>query len=115
MALVSLQVGIPYADPWLRCWRDYWLSDDGPTGHRFDSYGLLGEPVEEKFSCIGSPAVEPECEFVEVIVEMLVSDAASMRTKQPAASTPVCLLPCKFVFRFMTVTRRDSLRRESGG
>ena len=81
---VLAKVGIPFADLGLQDWRDCWFSDDGPIGHRLDSYGLLGEPVEKKSSCIGSPAVEPECKFVEVIVEMLVLDAALVRTKEPA-------------------------------
>ena len=46
--------------------------------------GLLDEAMEEQSAGPGAPAVEAEGEFVEVVVEMLVLDAALMGSHQPS-------------------------------
>jgi len=48
-----------------------------------DGDGLLGESVEEQPPGLGAPSVEAEGEFVEVVVEMLVLNAALVSTEQP--------------------------------
>jgi len=50
---------------------------------RCDGNGLLNEAMEEQSAGLGAPAVEAEGEFVEVVVEMLVLDAALMGSQQP--------------------------------
>jgi hypothetical protein len=47
--------------------------------------GLLDEAMEEQSAGLGAPAVEAEGEFVEVVVEMLLLDAALMGSHQPYA------------------------------
>ena len=42
------------------------------------SNGLLGEAMEEHPAGMGAPAIEAEGEFVEVVVEMPVLDAAAL-------------------------------------
>ena len=54
------------------------------VGCRSDGNGLLGEAVEEQPAGLGTAAIEAEGEFVEVVVEMLVLDAALMRSDQPS-------------------------------
>src|SRR5512132_451157 len=46
--------------------------------------GLLGEAMEEQSAGLGTSAIEAEGEFVEVVVEMLVLDAALMGSHQPS-------------------------------
>ena len=46
--------------------------------------GLLGEAMEEQSAGMGAPAIEAEGEFVEVVVEMPVLDAALMGSHQPS-------------------------------
>src|SRR5664280_2059831 len=44
---------------------------------------LLNQPVEQLPAVLGGPAIEPEGEFVEVVVEMLGTDRTLMRSQQP--------------------------------
>ena len=46
--------------------------------------GLLGEAMEEQSAGLGTSAIEAEGEFVQVVVEMLVLDAALMGSHQPS-------------------------------
>ena len=46
------------------------------------SNDLLGEAMEEQPAGMGEPAIEAEGEFVEVVVEMPVLDAALMGSQQ---------------------------------
>ena len=46
-----------------------------------DGDGLLDESVEEQPPSLGAPSVEAEGEFVEVVVEMLVLNAALVRNQ----------------------------------
>jgi hypothetical protein len=50
--------------------------DDRAVRGWCDRDGLLGEPVEKQPSGLRAAPVEPKGEFVEVVVEMLVPDAA---------------------------------------
>lgn len=59
-------------------------ADDRVIWRRCDSDRLLGEPVEEQPAGLWAAAVESECEFVEVVVDLLVLDAALVRADQPS-------------------------------
>ena len=49
-----------------------------------DGDGLLGESVEEQATRPGASAIEPEGEFVEVVIEMTVLNAALVSANQPS-------------------------------
>ena len=63
-----------------------WIAggDDLIVGRRPYGNGLLGEAMEEQPAGMGAPAIEAEGEFVEVVVEMPVLDAALMGSHQPS-------------------------------
>jgi hypothetical protein len=50
----------------------------------FDFERLLDQPVEEEPARARFAAIEPKCEFVEIVVEVLRLDAALMRADQPS-------------------------------
>lgn len=66
----------------------YWAwiagGNDLMVGCRSYGNGLLGEAMEEQPAGRGTSAIETEGEFVEVVVEMLVLDAALMGSHQPS-------------------------------
>lgn len=82
---VCYQVGIPFAHlpPRDGDSPSAVRADDGVIWRWADGHGLLGQPVEEHAAGLGSAAVEAEGEFVEVVVEMLVLDAALQRSHEP--------------------------------
>ena len=67
-----------------QCWG--WIAggNDLMVGCRSYGNGLLGEAMEEQPAGLGTSAIEAEGEFVEVVVEMLVLDAALMGSHQPS-------------------------------
>ena len=54
------------------------------VGGRSYKDGLLRESMEEQAAGAGAPAIEAESEFVEVVFEMPVLDAALMSSHQPS-------------------------------
>ncbi len=46
-------------------------------------HGLLNQAVEQFAAMFRGPTIEPEREFVEVIVEMLATDRTLMSAQQP--------------------------------
>ena len=64
-----------------------WFSgsaDEAAIGNRVNGGGLLHETVEELSSALGLPTVEPEREFVEVVIEMVVADGTLVGSQEPA-------------------------------
>ena len=58
--------------------------DDGFVGNRGRSHGVFKESSEEKSPGTGRSAIEPEHEFVQVGLQMLMRDTPLMRPAQPA-------------------------------
>ena len=52
-------------------------------GYGFDGHSLLYEAEEELAAALGSPPVETECEFIQIVIEMLVADRALMCSHHP--------------------------------
>ena len=55
--------------------------DEGMHG---SGYGLLGEAIEQHAASFGTAAVKSEGEFVEVVVKMLMLDAALQGSHEPS-------------------------------
>src|SRR6266849_5224123 len=53
------------------------------TGNMFDGHSLLRQAKEELAATLLSPAVEPECEFIEIVVQMLMTDCTLVGSHQP--------------------------------
>ena len=53
-------------------------------GKRFRLHGLLDEPKEQLAPVAGRPAIEPEREFIQVVVQMLMTYGSLMRPQKPA-------------------------------
>ncbi len=78
-----LDSGWPY-----RLWFSF-IPLTGPMNNRvircgFDRHSLLHQAEEELAATVGFSTVEPECELVEVKVEVLVTDCALMRSHEPS-------------------------------
>ena len=43
-------------------------------GNRIDGHSLLRQTKEELASTLGSSAIEPESEFIQIVVEVLMTD-----------------------------------------
>lgn len=60
------------------------MLDEHRVGTGGNGHPLLEEPIEQFSSRAGGPSVETESEFVEVVVEMSVTDGPLMRSQEPA-------------------------------
>ena len=79
-----MDIEYPFHSRSPQCWG--WIAggNDLMVGCRSYGNGLLGEAMEEQSAGLGTSAIEAEGEFVEVVVEMLVLDAALMGSHQPS-------------------------------
>jgi len=60
------------------------VPDQVPVGLGFDGDRLLKQPVEQLPPMAACSPVETECEFIEVVFQMLVADGPLMGTKHPS-------------------------------
>ena len=59
------------------------MFNQGRVWNRIDRNSLLDEPVEQFTTVPRGPAVESKRVFVEVVVQMLMTDSALMGSQQP--------------------------------
>lgn len=59
------------------------MFDQSSTRRWGDLHRLLNEAEKELPSVPGAPTVEPECEFVEVVIEMREADRPLMSPEDP--------------------------------
>jgi hypothetical protein len=52
-------------------------------GNGIDDHSLLRQTKEELASTLGSPAIEPEREFIEIVVQVLMADGSLVGSHQP--------------------------------
>jgi hypothetical protein len=57
---------------------NYLVMGNGIDGHR-----LLRQTKEELASTLGSTAIEPEREFIEIVVQVLMADCSLVGSHQP--------------------------------
>jgi hypothetical protein len=52
-------------------------------GNRIDGHSLLCQTKEELASALGSSAIEPERKFIQIVVEVLMTDRSLVGSHQP--------------------------------
>src|ERR1039458_395461 len=52
-------------------------------GNRIDGHSLLRQTKEDLASTLGSPAIEPEREFIEIVAQVLMTDCSLVGSHQP--------------------------------
>jgi len=58
--------------------------DDLVISDRIDGHRLLRQAKEELATAFGSPTVEPECELIQIVVQMLMTDCTLVGSHQPS-------------------------------
>jgi len=59
------------------------LADQTPVGGRFRLHGLLDKSEEQLATMTGRAAIEPEREFIKVVVQMVMAYSALMCPQKP--------------------------------
>jgi len=52
-------------------------------GNRIGGHSLLGQTKEELAPTLGAPAIEPEREFIQIVVQVLMTDRSLVGSHQP--------------------------------
>ena len=86
LELQSSEVGIrlTHQDPTDCGWLGPSLKTGDPVmGNGIDGHSLLRQTKEELASTLGSSAIEPESEFIQIVVEVLMTDRSLVGSHQP--------------------------------
>ena len=57
--------------------------NDPVVSHGIDGHGLLREAKEELAPTLGLPAIDPERELIQIVVEVLMADRSLVGSNQP--------------------------------
>jgi hypothetical protein len=57
--------------------------DDLVVSDRVDGHRLLRQTKEEFAATLGSPAIEPECELIQIVVQVFLADRPLVGSRQP--------------------------------
>jgi len=70
-------------NPYGLCFGRPWV-DDPVISDRIDGHSLLRQTKEELTSTLGSSSVEAECELVQIVVKVLMTDRSLVGSDQPS-------------------------------